>query len=895
MGHRFWGRTRALFTLITGVVAAVFATAAIAFDEEDLFLLDIQADGYLLAESVAAYKSGKHYLIDFPAFLEAVEFPIRYREKVWSGWFRAEERKFVWNTDSEIAEITGQEGVHVDILQWIENSEGFFVSTDMLGVWFDLQLAVDPRLQVVTLSSDEPLPFQEWKQRTLAQYRYRAGEKLDADALVPDQYHWLTMPLFNLNTQVFTQEQSGERSYSSAGSLVAGMDLLKHSVMYTGTLTQNEYSEGILETGGTSTASATNSTHIDSTHRLTIERAAATRDSTLFAGATRYMLGDIYQGASNLVVNADTGRGFSIGRFAEGYTGNLSLVTIVGDAPPGWQVELYRNDALIEFGAVGRDGRYIFPDQEVPFGENIFVAKLFGPQGQTREDRQVFWGGGMKLAEGDYDYSVSHIDFDQSFIDGSPANADALPASYATDFRVSRGWTENIQAGVGFTHAGLGSQDRDGTYTDSDYLSLFGRMKLGPGVLISEGAAQLDAGEAWSLEYLTGFNGHNISIAHRAFNGYVSPATVHGEALDAVNDIAFFGPLGHESMSSYTLRLRQRDKADGTSDFRIFNRLGTRLGPVSLSNDLEYIASNGPSTANGQFRIAGRVRRVTLRGQLDYQLYGDQTLRQISASMNWDFTSRLTNNLIVTKNLADDKSFFFTNLLSARIGNFDLTFSASSDFDDYWQIGAGFNISFGYDRRRQGFVTDRRGLANTGRAAMNLFIDENNNGIREPDEAPVPWVTYRNEEMLSAVPGTVSLHALPRYRPVKIETSDFKFDDPFLVPRKQVYELYTHAGSDVSVDVAVVMTGDIEGYVLTGTAEKEIPVRGIIVALYDANGREIAAARSEFDGFYNFTGIPAGNYEVRVKPKTGENLLAQAFTLDGEDGYVVLDKIFVHQ
>ena len=68
------------------------------------------------------------------------------------------------------------------------------------------------------------------------------------------------------------------------------------------------------------------------------------------------------------------------------------------EGPPGWEVELYRNGTLIEFATVGSDGRYFFPDEENPFGENTFVAKLFGPQGQIHEDRQTFWGGGAELA-----------------------------------------------------------------------------------------------------------------------------------------------------------------------------------------------------------------------------------------------------------------------------------------------------------------------------------------------------------------------------------------------------------------------------------------------------------------------------------------------------------------
>ena len=72
-----------------------------------------------------------------------------------------------------------------------------------------------------------------------------------------------------------------------------------------------------------------------------------------------------------------------------------------------------------------------------------------------------------------------------------------------------------------------------------------------------------------------------------------------------------------------------------------------------------------------------------------------------------------------------------------------------------------------------------------------------------------------------------------------IETRHFKFDDPFLVPRAQAYELRTHTGSDVSFDIAVVMTGDIEGYVFVGSADEAVAARGIVVSLHDAKGREV--------------------------------------------------------
>jgi hypothetical protein len=305
------------------------------------------------------------------------------------------------------------------------------------------------------------------------------------------------------------------------------------------------------------------------------------------------------------------------------------------------------------------------------------------------------------------------------------------------------------------------------------------------------------------------------------------------------------------------------------------------------------MVTSSPSPTTGQLRLASRIKRVSLRGQLDYRLTGKQPLRQISASMNWAIGGRLNNNLTISKQLANDRLLFFTNQLSVRIRDYDLTLSVSSNLDNTWSVGAGFNIAFGYDRRRQAFITDNGGLANSGRATMNLFIDDNNDGIRDPGEPPVRWASYRDQATLKTLPGVLPLSALPTSRPVLIEARHMKFDDPFLLPRAQAYELHTHAGSDVSIDVAVVMTGDIEGHIFAGSVDDAAAARGVIVSLHDTEGREVARTRTEFDGYYSFTGVAGGDYQVRVSTNGGSKKLIQQLSLDPQDGYIVLEKIYI--
>ena len=72
-------------------------------------------------------------------------------------------------------------------------------------------------------------------------------------------------------------------------------------------------------------------------------------------------------------------------------------------------------------------------------------------------------------------------------------------------------------------------------------------------------------------------------------------------------------------------------------------------------------------------------------------------------------------------------------------------------------------------------------------------------------------------------------------------------------------------------------------------------VRGVVVSLHDSAGREVDRTRSEFDGFYSFIGVPGGEYEVRVSVNGGKSELVQPLTLDPQDGYIVLERIYIFE
>lgn len=842
-------------------------------DNAELYLLNVHAAGRMRGDSLPAYAQGETFFIELGTLVASVEFPITRSDAAWSGWFFSEDRRFSWQMDTGIAEIAGRGPEAVDGASWFEAAGEVFVAEPLLEHWFGIRLKVDPRQQILRVSADESLPFELWRERTLAKYRHRGSQKFEPDVVVPDQYNWVTPPLVNFHSQIAVRDDGLERTTSRTTSIAAGMDLLKHSVTFSGAYSQD---------------SGAASDPTDGTRRLTVERFARTPHTPIFGDIHHYAFGDIFPTNFNLVTAANIGRGFVLNRYPDSRAGNLSTVTIADNATPGWEVELYRNGTLVDFATVGPDGRYSFPEQDIYFGENEFLARLYGPQGQVREDSQTLFGGGIELEPGDYNYGISHLDFSRNPLGSQTDHGDALTARYATDLRYSRAVSADLELGSAFTRVGLGTHAEGGPSHGQDFLSLFGRARLGPGVLAGEVVNQLDAGEALSLEYLTGLGGRTLSIAHRIYDDYDSPATRQAQPLDTFTELSVLGTFGPYDSNSYRAGIRHRTLRGGGSDYRLFSRIGTRFGRLSLTNDFEYRVDRGDDLALGSLRLAGRLHGMSIRGQIDYALAGALPIRQVSTSLNWDVSARLSNSFAIGRNFDATGASFASNVVSMRVHNYNLSLIATTDFAQSWSLAAGVTFAFGYDTRQRQFMTDHKSLAHTGRATMNLFIDRNNNGIWDPGESPVHGANYRDGAAKESAPGAVTLMALPSETVMQIDTSRLKFTDPFLVPRLRNYAVQTHAGSDIEIDIAVVMTGDIEGTVL-GT--DGAPTRGIELTLLDAAGHEIASARSEFDGYYSFTGVPGGAYGIARRGDAGDPEVLESVTLDAERGFVTANDI----
>jgi hypothetical protein len=73
-------------------------------------------------------------------------------------------------------------------------------------------------------------------------------------------------------------------------------------------------------------------------------------------------------------------------------------------------------------------------------------------------------------------------------------------------------------------------------------------------------------------------------------------------------------------------------------------------------------------------------------------------------------------------------------------------------------------------------------------------------------------------------------------------------------------------GHVAQVDLPVVIHSEINGTAYRQSGGKRAAAPGLRLELRDAQGRPVQSLRSAYDGFFTFTNLPPGTYQLAVAP-----------------------------
>ncbi len=878
MNPRVPRRPARVRALCGAVLLCLSASPAAALDDARLAIMEIRLDGGVLSPGTPAYLDDNgNVLLPLGALGDLLEFaidvdPARGRA---TGWLIEESRTFALDlatgevvSDGQSRSLAAGEAVRGD--------DDIYVAPARLAEWLPCDIEVRSAQLVALITSRETLPVQKRRLREAARSQ-RLVSKVAARAVHPVQkaeYQLFTWPLLDANveyrgrggdmTPVFSLQSAGDLARLETSFLVA---------------------------------------HIDRERFLGVVRARAGRsdlDGELLAPlhATEFQFGDLYAPSTPLVLRGKLGRGASVGNLPLHRSESFDATNVPGEAPVGWEVELYVDGVLWDFTAVDEGGRYLFENVPVNFGRTLLRTVAYGPQGQTREQVRTVTVGERMIAPGDVQYRLFGVQDDRFLITGEDQLADSPGRSR---------WTSHAEAGFGLTS----NLSLTGAWTrspladaDHDYRSLIAdavvRGAAVRGLVVADNAG----GSARSLAFQSGLFGRTLQVEHTAFSDFTSDANTPQRRRTRDSTVRLGGGLHLGARPySYDLRLQSTAFAErgiARQDGAVL-RLATGWSRATWTGKLDYRRSGAPdddartsdtSRLLQEHLLSSWWGPLLLRGQVRSGITPDFSLESAGASAGWQATRFLRLGGHVSRDLQDLGTTGYGGSLTLLLDGAQIALSGhgASGQETFFSLGVSTSLTKVPETMR--LHVQRTRLTGGYGATARVFLDRNANGLYDDRDEPLPDVRFAGGGALRQAStdrlGLAYLPDLPAHDNRDITLDVESLQDPYLIPALQAVRAVGHPGAHLALEFPVTYSGDIEGTVFAQTPAGRTTLRNVGLELLDLKQRTIQTTVSEFDGYYLFQGIPPGWYEVHVVESslTRRNLrptppLAAAVPVDG--------------
>ncbi len=846
--------TRAIIILIAmihictaGSVRASEDIVIVERPDAEYLILGLEINGFYRSDGIEAYLPEESppddILIPLSALSEALSISIDVDpgEGTAKGFFLDEDK--IFQLDMRQKQVISASNVFaIDQYSAESHFDDIYVKASEVEEWFNLDINLEFGTLTLYINSEDTFPFEASEERkTRAGRLLTTSRRKDFD---PKEAYLIPYGLYSKPSILLQQSISGTKSrdnkiVQSTSSLQAGFDLLKFGGNLNLSYAKNNMRQSEI----------TNA-------RLIFSRSDPKLEMLGKLKAGRIDIGDVAFASVPLSIGGgQNGAGIRISSEADfGFrlSQKLGNISIDGDAPVNWDVEIYRNGQFIDFQTIGSNAMFEFKDIVLISGFNRFKILLFGPEGQKKSfTRDVFSGPNM-LSEGTLRYNLAT---------GMP-QADFLPITEKPRKDGRLGSSGDFAYGInnfltvgGSFFKGPVDDENDTTTAGLSASALFlGFNTQLQGMVADKQRTAIQAGVRKRI-----FES-NVSLSHTVFNKFEEEDQDIKKSTEATISHNF-GRL------ILTLIGRQEEFLEDESRTTIENVVSTELLGVKFTNQLTKTMSKNKQLEKTEGELSafkdlmGTRIRAGLSYDLDPEAVDNLKNLRFSAQRKFDgFSSvRLISNYDFPSNALSSNVRY-----SRELGPVTLDFDLGGTTDETYFAGMTVRSSLQPSESTLGYDVLQPRIGSLANLGVRAFIDENANDLYDESEKTIKDVLFKTSlgqvEALTEENGVAWLYGLAE-TPTRIYVSEQDIPSIYLVPTKKGVDLIPRRGSRNVVDFPFVQLGEIDGFVISSSSGEplgDVPVRIINMA----DGEELSEITSEYDGFYIFSALPLGEYKI---------------------------------
>jgi hypothetical protein len=547
-------------------------------------------------------------------------------------------------------------------------------------------------------------------------------------------------------------------------------------------------------------------------------------------------------------------RGFSISNSPFLRPSVFGDIPFQGGLGPGWQIEAYRGGRLLAIDSANALGRFSL-DVPVEYGENPVDFVAYGPFGEVRQFNQTYRVVSDVIPARRFEYGVS--------LGGCRGSSCQLNGNVDLRYGLSPRWT--VRGGMdqfwrdslpSLSHPYVGIAGAIGNawalgfegvaaavvrgaarYEPSQNIRVsteFNRFATGPVQPILTSPGRLTQ---WTTDLMT-------RPLRRREDLYLEASL---DRITADNGNTTSGRLG---MSLYTSRLRLAPALR----FARFSDL-TGAGATESFASLNVFSFPFPELGPVLGRVTGRAAwEVDTRG-------GTTTMaaylsRQLGNAINLEAGAGWNRGIGTTISL-----FLSTQLPSVRA-----TTSISAPLHGPAVASQFVQGSLLYDPAQRGLSFASGPSLERAGVSGRVFLDENGNGKRDPDEQLLSGVRVRAgfTSAVSDSSGRYRIWDLPPFEAVLVTIDSTTLASPLWIPAYGSMSLETGPNRFRGLDIPVVPGGVIEGRLVRDTPTGQAPVAGVPLQLKRVGSPELRQLLTFSDGDFYLIGVKPGEYQLYV-------------------------------
>lgn len=814
-------------------------------------LFEVQLDKLPLTDSLTAYESSDDILLPLGELARLLTLGITVDPTTGAafGFIVTQDRGF--RADPSTGRVTLRSdtlGFDPAALRWIDDD--LYVPSKLLAKWFPLDFKFTLNKLLLNVLPREKLPIQARLEREAAAKRLGNGGVIKPELGLPllaNPHELISAPFIDQTFGTTTRSGNGQNSTTWA-----------YSAFITGDLAGMESAIYLSSTDAKPNPDA----------RITLSRNDPDAGLLGPLNARSVKLGNVSAPAlTNVMSGGGIGNGVVVSNRPLSQGSGFGLQTLRGDLPPGWDVTLYFNDALIAFQQSRADGLYIFQDLPLVYGENEFRLVFNGPLGQARVERQVVMLDQTIAKPGEFFYSVggqglkaggnqSIAQFDMGLVDKVSATGGVVSLAERP--------LQNLPARH-YANLGLRASVLD-LLVNGDYVA-------GP-----------NSSSLYEVGLRTKIGKFSTSLTHTQLSetftsDFYQPSNDPIRNRDLLR-LSGSVPLTDKVRLPIGLDFSQNTYRSGLKNVTATGRVSANVWGTSVTNSLSYSSdTSGQKTESAVIQLSRRVAGIGLSSQIAYNIKPETKLASVAISGDKQFSEALRVNASMLR--VNGGATTVAAGVTRNFGSFGLSFSASHDSTGVSAVGVQLFIALGRDPQSGRWKADWQPMAGAGAISARAFLDANGNGRYDSGEEFVESAGFvlnngSRSPMKTDASGLAYLSRLTPYQYTDVALDTGSLEDPSWMPTTPGVRVLPRPGKVQAIDFPVVMTGEVDGTVYVQDGGKKRGIGNALVELVDATGAVATSARSTSDGYYIIQAVRPGKYTARISPEQLDSLKMSA-------------------